>query len=91
MGEPFGIGDDHVELIAMNDEIPFAVRGNVDHAVHDLHIAKIGAQIIAQEFVMIAGQIDDPRTAPGLVQQHMGELIVLGRPVPLLLQAASHR
>ncbi|MNT79710.1 hypothetical protein D3C72_2190760 [compost metagenome] len=55
MGEPLGIHHHHVELIAMDDEISLAGSGGMDGAIDKLDLAEIGAEIFAQEFVVIAG------------------------------------
>ena len=46
----------------------------------------MGAVIVAQEFVVIAGQIDDARALAGLAQQLLHHVVVGLRPVPARLQ-----
>ena len=43
MGEPLGVRDDDVELVAVNDEIGLALRGGVHGAVDELDLAGIDA------------------------------------------------
>jgi hypothetical protein len=69
------VGDDHVELVAMDDEIGLALRRGVDRAVDELDLAEIGAQILAQELVVIAGQDDDARARQRLLEQALDELV----------------
>ena len=48
------MADDDVELIAMNDQIAFAVGGLVNDAVADFHAAEMRSEEVAQKLVVIA-------------------------------------
>ena len=72
----------HVELVAMHDEIGPPERRGVHCAVDELDLAEISAEIFAQELVVIARQHNDTRAARRLVEQILDELVVDRRPVP---------
>ena len=61
MGEPLGAADDAVELVAMDDQQAQAVGGFVDRLERDLDAGDAAADIGAQEFVVIARDVDDAR------------------------------
>src|SRR5262245_40726194 len=57
--EPARLRHNKVEDIAMDHEITAAVDGLVDGVFHDFDSPEMRAVIAAQEFIMIAGDIDD--------------------------------
>ena len=61
MGEPLGIADHAVELVAVQHQKAQPVGGFVDRFAHDLDAGDAAAAIGAQEFVVIAGHVDDAR------------------------------
>ena len=58
-------------------------------AVDNLDNAKMRTKIVTQEFIVIAGQIDDPRALAALAQDLLHDVIVRLRPVPRPLQAPA--
>ena len=54
----------------------------MDRPVDELDLAEIGAEILAQELVMIARQHHHAGAALGLLHQQLDELVVDRRPVP---------
>ena len=82
MREPARVLHHEVEDVAVNDEIVLAVRGFVDGVLDHLDAAEMGAVIVAQEFVVIAGDVDDARALARLAQHLLHKIIVGLRPVP---------
>ena len=76
--------DDDVELVAMDHEIGLALRRGVHRAVDELHLAEIGAQILAQELVVIARQHHELCAGERLGEEQFGERVIFGRPMPAL-------
>jgi hypothetical protein len=56
---------------------------------HDVDAAKMGAVVVAQEFVVIAGNVDDPGALARLAQHFLHEVIVRLRPGPIGLQGPT--
>src|SRR5690606_33706516 len=71
MREPSGVHDRDVELIAMDNEKGLAGGRGVDGAIDQLDLAEIGAEIFAQEFVVIARKIDDARASLSFVENDL--------------------
>src|SRR5262249_8676902 len=82
----FGIGDDTVELIAMEDEQSLAVGRFVNCLADHLNTGKLALAIIAQELVVISGNVDDARALIDLAQDFAHDRRLRGRPVPAPLQ-----
>ena len=85
-GEPFGVADDDVELVAVHDEITFAVRRRVDGVALDLDAAEGEADELAGEFVVIAGHPGHARAVTHLAQKFLDHVVVALRPVPARAQ-----
>ena len=66
--QPARVLDHHVEHVAVHDQITAAVGGVVDRGLDHFDAAKMSAVIIAQEFVVIAGHVDDARALARLAQ-----------------------
>ncbi len=81
-GQPLGMSDHDIELIAMDHQIPVAVGSRMDHRIEDFHATKMGTEKIAKEFVMIARHIEHPRPLSGLAQDLLHNIVVCLRPVP---------
>jgi len=60
IGQQAGIAHDHVEFVAVQHEILLAVGGLMNDAFGHLYAAEMRAGKATQEFVMIAGNVDDP-------------------------------
>ena len=84
--EPFGVADHEVEQIAMDDEHALAVGGLVDDVVDQGDAAELQAGIIAQEVVVIAGDVDQLRSLAHLAQQLLHDVVMCLRKVPAALQ-----
>jgi hypothetical protein len=80
---------DRVELVAVQDEQLAAVRGLVDCFAADFDAAEIQAGELAEHLVVIAGDIDDPRTALGALQHPPHHIVVRGGPVKAPLHAPA--
>ena len=88
-GEPARVANDGVELVAMDDQEAAAVGGQVDDLVDDFDAAEMGAEIVAQELVVIAGNVDDARPLACLAEKLLDHVVVLLRPVPAAPQAPA--
>ncbi len=86
MGEPARVLHHEVEDIAVDDQILPAVDADMDGVFHHVDAAEMGAVIVAQEFVVIAGNVDDLGALAGLAQYFLHEVVVRLRPVPAGLQ-----
>ena len=82
MSEPFGVRDNHIELVAMKNKELLVIRCDVNRTVDNVDIAEIQASVIAQEFVMITGQINQSCALADLAQQLLHHIILGLRPVP---------
>ncbi|GJE62734.1 hypothetical protein MPOCJGCO_4869 [Methylobacterium trifolii] len=82
VGEPAGVAHHHVELVAVDDEVAAPVRRLVDAALGDLDAAEGGADVVAQELVVVAGHVDQPGALAHLAQQLLHHVVVPLRPVP---------
>jgi len=74
--------DHHVERIAMHDEIAATIGGVVDRGLDHFDAAEMGPVIVAQEFVVVAGQVDDARALARLAQKLLHHVVVMLRPIP---------
>src|SRR6516164_4474592 len=84
--EPARMLYDHVEHIAMHDEITASVGALVYGVLDHLDTAEMSAVIVAQEFVVVARQVDQARALAGLAQQLLHHVVVRLRPVPARAQ-----
>ena len=86
MGEPAGVAHHHVELVAVDHEVAPAVRALVDAALGDLDAAEGGADVVAQELVVVARHVDEVRALAHLAQELLHHVVVRLRPVPARAQ-----
>jgi hypothetical protein len=84
--EPARVFDHHVEHVAVHDQIAAAVGTFVDRRFHHLDAAEMRAVIIAQELIVVAGQIDETGALAGLAQKLLYHVIMRLRPIPALAQ-----
>ena len=82
MGEPFDVAHHRVELVAMKYQHFATIDQLVGRFFHDVDAAEIFAHISTQEFIMIAGNINDVRALPDFPQQFLDYDIVERWPVP---------
>ena len=82
MGEPARLGHHEVEMVAVDDEIRRPSAPSWMARSHDLDAAEMGAVIVAQELVVIAGHVDDSRALARLAQQLLDDVVVRLRPIP---------
>jgi hypothetical protein len=80
--QPARVFDHQIEHVAMHDQIAAAVGTFMDRRLNHLDTAKMGAVIVAQELVVIAGQIDDARALARLAHQLLHHVVVRLRPIP---------
>ena len=86
MGEPARVLHHEVEDIAVDHEITPPVDAGMNGVFHHVDAAEMGAVIVPQEFVVIAGDIDDLGALARLAQHFLHEVVVRLRPVPVGLQ-----
>ena len=80
--EPARLRHDEIEHVAVHDQIAPAVGGLVHGMLDHLDAAEMRAVIAAQEFVVVAGDVDEPRALARLAQQLLHDVVVRLRPVP---------
>ena len=78
--------DHHIEHIAVHDQITAAVRGLMDRGLNHFDAAEMRSIIVAQEFVVVARQIDHPRALARFAQELLNDIVVLLRPKPARAQ-----
>src|SRR5690606_42074177 len=83
------MADHDVKNVAVDDQIFLAVRRFVNCRLTDLDAAEMGAIEVAQEFVVVPGNIDYSRALAPLAQQFLDDVIVALRPVPALSQTPA--
>ena len=74
---------DHIELVAVDDEQPPSVGRRVDIGGAHLDAAEMRAEVVAQEFVVVAGQVDDAGALARLSQQLLRDVVMRLRPMPV--------
>ncbi len=80
--EPTRVADDHVEEVAVNDKVAFAVGGGVDGILEHLDAAEMRTVVVAQELVVIAGNVEQAHAFTRLTQQLLHDVVVKLRPIP---------
>ena len=91
MGEPARVLHHEVEDVAVDDEVALAVGAGVNGVFHHVDAAEMRAVIVAQELVVIAGNVDDLGALARLAQHLLHEVVVRLRPVPARISAPSRR
>jgi hypothetical protein len=71
-----------VKRIAVNHEESPPVCGRMNDAVKYLDVAETVADESAKAVIVVAGQEDDPGTAPGVFEQFMHDFVVEWGPPP---------
>ncbi len=80
--QPARLRHDEIEDVAVHDEIALAVGGLVHGVLDHLDAAEMGAVIAAQEFVVVAGDVDQAGALARLAQQLLHHVVVRLRPIP---------
>ena len=88
-GQPFGVPDHAVELVAVQDQQAAAVGGDVDGLVLDDDAPEAAEGEVAENLVVIAGDVDDAGPLAGLAQQFLDDVVVGLVPVPGALEAPA--
>ncbi len=86
VGEPACVVHDTVEQIAVRDPQALAVCGHVDGIFGDNDLAQREADELADEFIVVARDVDNPRPLTSFAQQLLHDVVVLLGPVPPLAQ-----
>ena len=86
MGEPARVLHHEVEDIAVDHQIAPPVDAGMDGVLDHVDAAEMGAVIVPQELVVIAGDVDDLGALARLAQHLLHEIVVRLRPVPVGLQ-----
>ena len=87
--EPAHVAYHRVELVAVQDEHRAAIGAAVNGFLLHFYAAEIGANIVAEELVVIARNVDDAGALADLAQQLLHHVVVALRPVPALAQAPA--
>jgi len=66
----------------VDDQVAAALDTGVDRVFQNLDAAEMRAVVTAQEFVMIAGNVDDTSTLARLPENFLHDVIVRLRPIP---------
>ena len=74
--------DDRVKHVAMQHQKPSPICSDVNNFFGDLHAAELQQCIIAQPFVMVAGDIYHTCTFADLAQYLLDDVVVGLRPIP---------
>lgn len=88
-GQPAGVADHAVELVAVQDQQAAAVGGDVDGLVLDDDAPEAAEGEVAENLVVIAGDVDDAGPLAGLAQQFLDDVVVGLVPVPGALEAPA--
>ncbi len=80
--EPARLRHDQIEDVAVHDQIAAAVGALVHDILHHLDAAEMRAVIAAQEFVVIAGDVDEAGAFTRRAQQLLHHVVMGLRPIP---------
>ena len=89
MREPARVRHDAVEMIAVHHQKPPSVGGFVDGVAGDFDARKTQARIVAEDFVVVARNIDDASPGIGLAQDFVDHRVVAVVPKPRARQTPS--
>ena len=79
--QPLGRAHDHIEFIAVHDDVAPAAGRGVQSVAMDLDAAELHARIVAQGFVVIAGNHNQPRALADFPHQLLKHVVVRLRPM----------
>ena len=88
-GEPPGVAHDQVELISVDHEVAPAVGAFVNGMFGEFDPTEAGADVIPQELVVVAWDVDQPRPLADLAQELLYDVVVRLRPVPARFEAPA--
>jgi len=71
-----------IELVSMDDQVTLAIGIDMKDAFDQPHRAKVQPEELLKEFVVIAGDENDPRMFAVLAEQFLDERVVLLGPEP---------
>lgn len=71
-----------VRLVAVDDEVFFAVRADVHHFTGHGHAAETHADELFHEFIVIAGDVDDLGLLAAFAEELLDERVIIITPVP---------
>ena len=80
--EPARLRHDQVENISVDHQVAAPVGAFVNRVLDDLDAAEMRAVVAAQEFVVIAGDVNYSRALACLPQQLLHHIVVGLRPIP---------
>jgi hypothetical protein len=89
VGEPLGVFDHAVELVAVDDQELAPVGAFEDGVAQDHHLADGEAVVVPRDLVVVAGDVDDPRAVAGHGQELLQDLVVGLGPVPVAGEAPA--
>ena len=89
IGQPLGVLDDPVVLIAMRDPQAPSVGSQMLGFKPDFDAAEELSVVLAGELIVVAWDIDDTRSLAYLAQQLLQHIVVGLWPVPALLQSPA--
>lgn len=75
-----------VELMAVNDEVAFAIRSDVNGAFDQFDAAKVKAVKFFHELVVIAGDENDLGALAAFAKEFLDQDVVIVRPIPFAAQ-----
>lgn len=84
--EPWRVVGAAVERVAVNHQEPPALLGDMRGFAHQAHSAKVHVDIVAQRFVMVAGNVDDLGSFTRLAEQLLNDVVVALIPIDRLAQ-----
>ena len=82
MREPTCLRHHQIEVIAMDDEVAAPVCAFMHDIFNNLYTAKMRAVVVAQEFVVVAGDVNDAHALARLAQQLLHHVVMHLRPIP---------
>ncbi|MDB6019759.1 MAG: hypothetical protein JWR19_4248 [Pedosphaera sp.] len=75
-----------VKLMTMEHEIAFAIGGGVNHFAREGDAAEVDVEKLFQEFVVVAGEVNDLRFLAAFAEQFLDEHVIVVLPVPFRAQ-----
>src|SRR5215813_5947151 len=87
--EPAGVLDHGIKYVAMDNQQTASIGGDVYCLLRYLHSAKLQQRVVAQPFIVIARNIDDPRTLADLAQKLLDDVVMGLWPIPRPFQTPA--